>query len=149
MAIEIHHHDGRLLFRSEDARQVKEALTLPSSSALQQNVNDWGLPSREPRPAGAGRSSTRDVGGSHHAVAGGLVPALGGLAVATQRIQHDRVFKHAGFWEAEVEITLETRNAGHIEDLYQILRRALRWEAGLFALASFAPCGARLMRLTS
>lgn len=39
------------------------------------------------------------------------------------RIQHDRVFKHAGFWEAEVEITLETRNAGHIEELHQILRR--------------------------
>jgi threonine dehydratase len=37
------------------------------------------------------------------------------------RIQHDRVFMHAGFWEAQVDVTLETRNEEHIEEL----RRAL------------------------
>jgi threonine dehydratase len=47
------------------------------------------------------------------------VGAAGGNVV---RIQHDRVFMHAGFWEAQVDLTLETRNAGHIEEL----RRALR-----------------------
>ncbi len=39
------------------------------------------------------------------------------------RIQHDRVFKHAGFWDAEVEVTLETRNLEHIERLHDTLRR--------------------------
>jgi threonine dehydratase len=37
-------------------------------------------------------------------------------------IQHDRVFMHAGFWEAQVDAIIETRNADHIEEL----RRALR-----------------------
>jgi len=37
------------------------------------------------------------------------------------RIQHDRVFMHAGFWEAQVDVTLETRNAGHIDELRQAL----------------------------
>ncbi|HEX7184950.1 MAG TPA: threonine ammonia-lyase [Thermoanaerobaculia bacterium] len=49
------------------------------------------------------------------------VIATGGGNVV--RIQHDRVFKHAGFWEAEVEVTLETRNADHIEELHRTLRR--------------------------
>jgi threonine dehydratase len=38
------------------------------------------------------------------------------------RIQHDRVFMHAGFWEAQVDVTLETRNVEHIEELSQALR---------------------------
>jgi threonine dehydratase len=33
------------------------------------------------------------------------------------RVQHDRVFMHAGFWEAQVDVTLESRNAAHIEEL--------------------------------
>jgi len=37
-------------------------------------------------------------------------------------IQHDRVFMHAGFWEAQVDAIIETRNGDHIE----ALRRALR-----------------------
>jgi threonine dehydratase len=37
------------------------------------------------------------------------------------RIQHDRVFMQAGFWEAQVDVTLETRNAAHMDEL----RRAL------------------------
>jgi threonine dehydratase len=36
-------------------------------------------------------------------------------------IQHDRVFMHAGLWEAQVDIILETRNAAHISEL----RRAI------------------------
>lgn len=40
------------------------------------------------------------------------------------RIQHDRVFKHAGFWEAQVDVTLETRNEEHIEELEQALSGA-------------------------
>ncbi len=38
------------------------------------------------------------------------------------RIQHDRVFKHTGFWEAEVELTLETRGHEHVEELHRLLR---------------------------
>jgi threonine dehydratase len=38
------------------------------------------------------------------------------------RIQHDRVFKHTGFWEAEVEVTLETRNHEHVAALHKRLR---------------------------
>jgi threonine dehydratase len=37
------------------------------------------------------------------------------------RVQHDRVFLQAGFWEAQVDITLETRNEEHIEELRQAL----------------------------
>lgn len=40
------------------------------------------------------------------------------------RIQHDRVFKHAGFWEAQVDVTLETRNEEHIEELERGLSEA-------------------------
>ncbi|MFL6196264.1 MAG: threonine ammonia-lyase [Thermoanaerobaculia bacterium] len=36
-------------------------------------------------------------------------------------IQHDRVFMHAGLWEAQVDIILETRNSAHIGEL----RRAI------------------------
>lgn len=36
-------------------------------------------------------------------------------------IEHDRMFKQKGFWEAEVEVTLETRNREHIEELYETL----------------------------
>ncbi len=38
------------------------------------------------------------------------------------RIQHDRVFKHTGFWEAEVEVTLESRNQEHVAALHKTLR---------------------------
>jgi threonine dehydratase len=36
-------------------------------------------------------------------------------------IEHDRMFKQKGFWDAEVEVTLETRNNEHIEELQQVL----------------------------
>jgi threonine dehydratase len=51
-----------------------------------------------------------------------LLQVLGEHGGNVVRIQHDRVFMHAGFWEAQVDVTLETRNAEHIEEL----RRALR-----------------------
>ncbi len=38
------------------------------------------------------------------------------------RIQHDRVFMHSRFFEAKIDITLDTRNAEHIENI----RRALK-----------------------
>ncbi|HEV8578803.1 MAG TPA: threonine ammonia-lyase [Thermoanaerobaculia bacterium] len=37
------------------------------------------------------------------------------------RIQHDRVFMYAGFWQAQIDVTLETRNEEHIEELHQAL----------------------------
>ena len=37
------------------------------------------------------------------------------------RIQHDRVFMHAGFWDAQIDVTLETRDARHIEELREAL----------------------------
>jgi threonine dehydratase len=37
------------------------------------------------------------------------------------RIQHDRIFLHAGFWQAQIDVTLETRNEEHIEELHQSL----------------------------
>ncbi|HEX2642782.1 MAG TPA: threonine ammonia-lyase [Thermoanaerobaculia bacterium] len=49
-----------------------------------------------------------------------VIASCGGNVV---RIQHDRVFKHAGFWEAEVEVTLETRNEDHIEEIHRTLRK--------------------------
>jgi threonine dehydratase len=49
-----------------------------------------------------------------------VIASCGGNVV---RIQHDRVFKHAGFWEAEVEVTLETRNEDHIEEIHRSLRK--------------------------
>jgi threonine dehydratase len=55
---------------------------------------------------------------------GALAELLQGIACHggnVVRIQHDRVFKHAGFWEAQVDVTLETRNAGHIEELSRAL----------------------------
>jgi len=48
-----------------------------------------------------------------------VIAAAGGNVV---RVQHDRVFKHTGFWEAEVEITLETRGPEHVTDLHRTLR---------------------------
>ncbi len=48
------------------------------------------------------------------------VATAGGNVV---RIQHDRVFKHAGFWEAEVVVTLETRNEEHIAAICAELAR--------------------------
>lgn len=55
---------------------------------------------------------------------GALAELLQGIARCggnVVRIQHDRVFKHAGFWEAQVDVTLETRNEEHIEELEQAL----------------------------
>ncbi|HKV13237.1 MAG TPA: threonine ammonia-lyase, partial [Thermoanaerobaculia bacterium] len=43
---------------------------------------------------------------------GALAELLQGIARCggnVVRVQHDRVFKHAGFWEAQVDVTLETR----------------------------------------
>ena len=37
------------------------------------------------------------------------------------RIQHDRVFIHGGFWEAQVDLTLETRNQEHIQELEALM----------------------------
>lgn len=57
---------------------------------------------------------------------GALADLLRGIAEAggnVVRIQHDRVFKHAGFWEAEVQVTLETRNEEHVEELQRTLAR--------------------------
>jgi threonine dehydratase len=50
-----------------------------------------------------------------------LLQVLGAGGGNVVRIQHDRVFMHAGFWEAQVDITLETRNAGHIDELRRSL----------------------------
>jgi threonine dehydratase len=55
---------------------------------------------------------------------GALADLLNGIAAAggnVVAIEHDRVFKHAGFWEAEVVVTLETRNAQHVADLERSL----------------------------
>jgi threonine dehydratase len=50
-----------------------------------------------------------------------LLQVIGEHGGNVVRIQHDRVFMHAGFWEAQVDVTLETRNAGHIDELRQAL----------------------------
>jgi threonine dehydratase len=50
-----------------------------------------------------------------------LLQVIGQHGGNVVRIQHDRVFMHAGFWEAQVDVTLETRNAGHIDELRQAL----------------------------
>jgi len=50
-----------------------------------------------------------------------LLQVIGRHGGNVMRIQHDRVFMHAGFWEAQVDITLETRNEDHIEELCQSL----------------------------
>ncbi|HKV06557.1 MAG TPA: threonine ammonia-lyase, partial [Thermoanaerobaculia bacterium] len=55
---------------------------------------------------------------------GALAELLQGIARCggnVVRVQHDRVFKHAGFWEAQVDVTLETRNQEHIEEIEQAL----------------------------
>jgi len=55
---------------------------------------------------------------------GALADLLSGIAAAggnVVAIEHDRVFKDAGFWEAEVEVTLETRNAQHVAELERSL----------------------------
>ncbi|MEO6192260.1 MAG: threonine ammonia-lyase [Thermoanaerobaculia bacterium] len=51
-----------------------------------------------------------------------LLQVIGQHGGNVVRVQHDRVFMHAGFWEAQVDVTLETRNAGHIDELRQALR---------------------------
>ena len=51
-----------------------------------------------------------------------LLQVIGREGGNVVRIQHDRVFMHAGFWEAQIDITLETRNLAHIETLSQVLR---------------------------
>lgn len=50
-----------------------------------------------------------------------LLKVIGEGGGNVSRIQHDRVFKQAGFWEARVEVTLETRNREHIQSLLQAL----------------------------
>jgi threonine dehydratase len=51
-----------------------------------------------------------------------MLQVISGHGGNVKAIQHDRVFMHAGFWEAQVDAIIETRNADHIEEL----RRALR-----------------------
>ncbi len=51
-----------------------------------------------------------------------LLTVIGRHGGNVMRIQHDRVFMHAGFWEARVDITLETRNQEHIEELRKVLK---------------------------
>lgn len=46
-----------------------------------------------------------------------LLTVIGRHGGNVVRIQHDRVFMHGGFWEAQVDLTLETRNQEHIQDL--------------------------------
>lgn len=46
-----------------------------------------------------------------------LLTVIGRHGGNVLRIQHDRVFMHGGFWEAQVELTLETRNQEHIREL--------------------------------
>jgi threonine dehydratase len=58
---------------------------------------------------------------------GSLAELLGSIARGggnVVRIQHDRLFKHAGFWEAEVIVALETRNEDHIQELLRALGKA-------------------------
>ncbi len=50
-----------------------------------------------------------------------LLQVIGRHGGNVVRIQHDRVFMQAGFWEAQVDVTLETRNEEHIEELHRAL----------------------------
>lgn len=52
-----------------------------------------------------------------------LLTVIAGCGGNVVRIQHDRVFKQAGFWEAEILVTLETRNEEHIEEIHDTLRK--------------------------
>ncbi len=47
----------------------------------------------------------------------GLLQVIARHGGNVMRIQHDRVFMHAGFWEAQIDLLLETRNEEHIEEL--------------------------------
>ena len=51
-----------------------------------------------------------------------LLTVIGRHGGNVVRIQHDRVFMHGGFWEAQVEVTLETRNQEHIGELKAALK---------------------------
>ncbi|HEV2845254.1 MAG TPA: ACT domain-containing protein, partial [Thermoanaerobaculia bacterium] len=51
-----------------------------------------------------------------------LLRVIGDEGGNVVRIQHDRVFMHSRFFEAKIDITLDTRNAEHIESI----RRALK-----------------------
>ncbi|HEX5758281.1 MAG TPA: threonine ammonia-lyase [Thermoanaerobaculia bacterium] len=51
-----------------------------------------------------------------------LLQVIAGGGGNVMRITHDRVFKHTGFWEAEIEVTLETRNEEHVQALHRTLR---------------------------
>jgi threonine dehydratase len=53
-----------------------------------------------------------------------MLRILGGRGGNVVRIQHDRVFMHAGFWDAQIDVTLETRDARHIDELRDALREA-------------------------
>lgn len=46
-----------------------------------------------------------------------LLTVIGRHGGNVVRIQHDRVFMNGGFWEAQVDLTLETRNQQHIQEL--------------------------------
>ena len=48
---------------------------------------------------------------------GELLMVIGDHGGNVMRIQHDRIFMHGGFWEAQVDLTLETRNLEHIQEL--------------------------------
>jgi threonine dehydratase len=48
---------------------------------------------------------------------GELLTVIGHHGGNVMRIQHDRIFMHGGFWEAQVDLTLETRNLEHIQEL--------------------------------
>jgi threonine dehydratase len=61
-----------------------------------------------------------------------LLQVIGQHGGNVVRIQHDRVFMHAGFWQAQVDITLETRNAEHIEELREALAER-QYEVDLLA----------------
>lgn len=55
---------------------------------------------------------------------GELLMVIGRSGGNVVRIQHDRVFLHAGLWEAQVDLTLETRNEEHIEELKLVLKES-------------------------
>lgn len=50
-----------------------------------------------------------------------LLTVIGRQGGNVVRIQHDRVFMHGGFWEAQVDLTLETRNQEHIQELEAVM----------------------------
>ena len=74
------------------------------------------LPGREPPPGPLPHPRPRPSRGARE-----LLKVLGRNGGNVVRIQHDRVFMHGGFWEAQVDVTLETRNQEHIEELEAVM----------------------------